>query len=160
VGRPRPCADFVDQRREALLASIWTSGLTECHLWVSGALPLCQPFPIYREQRTSSDRPGMSQRCQRTQSGNRPQEHLPLGAANVSVGSFASFRPSAAHFRPTPKTDIVRVGRHVSNVRKDDILVLLSCMRPGLTLSAVRVGEICVDRETSFIGSIVQCSFA
>jgi hypothetical protein len=59
-----------------------------------------------------------------------------------------------------PKTDIVRVGRHVSKVPKDDIVVLLLCMRPGLTLSAARVGEICVDRETSFIGSIVQCSFA
>src|SRR6266566_1565516 len=31
VGRPRQCADFVGQWREELLASIWTSGLTECH---------------------------------------------------------------------------------------------------------------------------------
>jgi len=34
VGSPRQCADFVGQWREELLASIWTSGLTECHLWV------------------------------------------------------------------------------------------------------------------------------
>jgi len=33
-GSPRQCADFVGQWREPLLASIWTSGLTECHLWV------------------------------------------------------------------------------------------------------------------------------
>src|ERR1700704_1084383 len=35
VGSPRQCADFVSQWREELLASIWTSGLTECHLWVT-----------------------------------------------------------------------------------------------------------------------------
>jgi hypothetical protein len=36
VGSARQCADFVGQWREELLASIWTSGLTECHLWVKG----------------------------------------------------------------------------------------------------------------------------
>jgi hypothetical protein len=31
-------------------------------------VPTVQPFPVYPEQRTSSDRPGMSQTCQRTKS--------------------------------------------------------------------------------------------
>jgi hypothetical protein len=35
VGSPRQCTDFTGQRREERLASIWTSGLTECHLWGS-----------------------------------------------------------------------------------------------------------------------------
>jgi hypothetical protein len=34
VGSPRQCADFAGQWRDELLASIWTSGLTECRLWV------------------------------------------------------------------------------------------------------------------------------
>src|SRR3984893_17855905 len=53
VGSPRQCADLVGQWREELLASISTSGLTECHLWVCavkrrrfpvGASPTRQPL--------------------------------------------------------------------------------------------------------------------
>jgi hypothetical protein len=48
VGSPRQCTDFVGPRREELLASIWTSGLTECHLWVIAEVTACDLHVRYR----------------------------------------------------------------------------------------------------------------
>jgi hypothetical protein len=64
VGSPRQCADFVGQWREELLASIWTSGLTECHLWVNRVvLTGHRSLPIFLHKQTFSESAGMSQRC-------------------------------------------------------------------------------------------------
>jgi hypothetical protein len=65
VGSPRQCADFAGQWREELLVSIWTSGLTECHLSVkSDVLTVGRSLPVYPDKQTFSGSVGMSQRCQ------------------------------------------------------------------------------------------------
>jgi hypothetical protein len=43
--------DVVGQRRERRLASIWTNGLTECHLWVKGRHSASSP--LHLDEQTS-----------------------------------------------------------------------------------------------------------
>jgi hypothetical protein len=92
VGSPRQCADFVGQWREELLASIWTSGLTECHLWVKSAiLTVGQPLPVYADQRTFSESVGMSQTCHERSRAQQQHFYLAILPAIASAGAGAVY---------------------------------------------------------------------
>jgi hypothetical protein len=61
-----------------------------CRRWVIRAvLTQCHPFPIYPDQRTSSDRPGMSQTCQFRTNALQGQlfDHL-IGVTAEADGGF------------------------------------------------------------------------